>query len=192
MSLSTEIKEGPIFIHIPKTGGISVVTHIKKYLGSLNHNHRSVNFYNLDLRQRNFIFTFVRNPYDRIVSAFYYLKQGLAHKAENDFGKTLHDNFSDFVKKDLIKCININYLHFIPMNFWLNDSVDFIGRFENIQEDYNYVCDNLSIPHNKLQVFNKSKHKHYTEYYDNESKQIVENIYQIDIFKFGYSFDRDT
>tara|TARA_A100001037_G_scaffold63293_1_gene55378 strand:+ start:79630 stop:80241 length:612 start_codon:yes stop_codon:yes gene_type:complete len=111
----------------------------------------------------------VRNPYSRIISDW---KWGTHHK------KTLNQYLLE---------TNLNKL----CDYFIYNSkmqIDTFIRFENMQEDFNTICDKIGIPKQQLPYINKSKHKHYTEYYDDETREIVAEKYAKDIEYFGYKF----
>lgn len=179
----------PLFIHIPKAGGGSIHNHFRKYNPDLSENlHKCVSSYSKEYRDSCFVFTFTRNPYDRLVSAYFYLTTGrLRHEGDIHFGKTLSSNFREFVIKDLSN--NLNWLHLRPQISWLDQSVDYIGRLENYKKDFDNICDMIGIPKTPLLHINKTTHKHYTEYYDDEIRDIVTGIYAEDIERLGYWFE---
>ena len=68
--------------------------------------------------------------------------------------------------------------------------VDFVGRYENLQDDFNFVCDKIKIPRINLSYVNRTKHGVYSGYYDDETKKIIAEKTKIDIEKFKYEFGK--
>ena len=71
-----------------------------------------------------------------------------------------------------------------------NNIIDFVGRFENFQTDFDVVCDKIGVSRLKLSYANSYKHLHYTKYYDNKTRQLVAKRYKRDIETFGYEFGK--
>ena len=183
-----------IFIHVAKTGGTSIEhvlnpnvpldllptvrgTGNTRFAGKHN---TALNFKirleGKDIFDSYFKFAFVRNPWDLEVSLYKWVQ--LLNGGGNAF-------------KEWIKISRKNTMGFTR---WMcdkkgNNLLDFIGKFENLQEDFDIVCDKIGIPQQQLPHKNKTKHKHYTEYYDDETREIVTEKYAKDIEYFGYRFE---
>jgi hypothetical protein len=78
---------------------------------------------------------------------------------------------------------------------WIRDSsgavpLDFIGRFEKLQEDFNYVCQRIGLPETKLANWlgRAADRRTYTELYDAETRAIVADRYADEIQMFGYTY----
>lgn len=113
-----------------------------------------------------YIFSVVRNPWDRLVSVAAYLKIPL---------KRFLNNFDDYRKDEYIRIHSLPlslYTHFNGMPF-----VDYICRFECLQADMNLVSDRLGLAREKLPFKNRSKHDHYSLYYSPEDMQKAVSIY---------------
>lgn len=68
--------------------------------------------------------------------------------------------------------------------------VNFVGRFENLHEDFNRVCDMIKVKRNKLKHVNDlSDRPHYSFYYNLDSRNYVAEIFKWYIEVFGYTFD---
>ncbi|NOR19840.1 MAG: hypothetical protein GQ538_07095 [Xanthomonadales bacterium] len=221
-----------IFIHIPKTAGRSVEMFFLKRLGLDRENdedraqlliadnddpakgteklsHLSASEYvqcghiSQQAFSRFYKFSFVRNPWARLVSEYRY-RNFLSHKS-----------FKDFVMHKLPPPgRDDKYRHIMPQTEMLYDNdgnllVDFVGRFEQLQEDFDKVCQHLGFEDSALSHVNssdkksrelrrkirnlfyrndESKLRNYTEFYDAECREIVTDMYREDIENFGYSF----
>ena len=69
----------------------------------------------------------------------------------------------------------------------LGIKMDFIIRYENFDSNLKYVCKRLGIKDNIKHTL-KTRHKNYREYYDNETKNIVYELFYKDFKAFNYRF----
>ncbi|ALQ52654.1 hypothetical protein ATY38_14165 [Nitrosomonas ureae] len=186
-----------MFIHIPKTAGISVC---QALFGCLGGGHLTARTYQVifgvECYKNYFKFAFVRNPWDRLVSAYVFLKKGglteqdkaWAHEYLDKF-----DSFQDFIMQGLTSADIYRILHFIPQWEYVVDKngkvdVDFIGRFETLENDFEILGNRLGVSTNLLKI-NHSRKGDYRSYYNDASAEVVAKLYSRDIELFGYSFD---
>jgi len=187
-----------IFIHIPRSAGSSIEQAInpdwifKNFKKQKHILASTAKIIYKDYWNDYFKFSFVRNPWDRMVSMSRYSRfYGCYIKGDKL-------NIEKYIKKFTgaeidprslsRKCKTKEIANAIYLNI-LNEELDFIGRFENLQEDYRKVfsiinCKNIL----KHKESNNKKLKHYTEYYDDETRELVAEKYAKDIEHFGYKF----
>jgi len=67
--------------------------------------------------------------------------------------------------------------------------MDFVGKLENLQEDWQTVCERIGLPHEPLPRKNASQRGRMQDYYDDESRQLVARHWAREIEMFGYTFD---
>lgn len=185
-----------IFVHIPKNAGIS----IEEALFHKKVGHKSIKQFQAHDAKRfeeYWKFTIVRNPYDRLVSAFHFLKKGGRNSDDANWAEKNLKGVNDFKKfietledKSFMENI-ITWQHFIPQFKYLIDfsgklHVDYIGKMEILESDFEEICDKLKISNVSLEHKNKSDRKHWTEYYDESMKKIVHGIYFKDFELLGY------
>lgn len=170
-----------IYIHIPRTAGNSIASiDFVKINGS-----EKISFYKQQLEygiipgktfDDFFKFTFVRNPYDRLVSAYFYF-----------FPEKTKDDFNNFVLNEL----NLKELLFQPQYTFLCDEnknllVDFVGKFENLDADWRKICNRVGAEYQELPILKPSEHDDYTTYYNEELRQFVKEVYKDDFELFNY------
>lgn len=223
-----------IFVHIPKCGGMSIqdkflVNRTKPELllgknkdlsiGPPRFNHLIASDYvtKNHISQEDydsyFKFSFVRNPWDRVISLYKYL--GYAEIVD----------FDTFVKKYFEKELwnNPKWFWFVrPQYDYIYNSkdeliIDFLGRMENLDADFKNISQEIGLKDSNLLHINKSSEKSkynplfvktllahplkvfsflnrslskqsQGEYYSKEAKEILFKFYEIDFDTFKYPY----
>tara|TARA_B100002019_G_scaffold287225_1_gene298890 strand:- start:2129 stop:2731 length:603 start_codon:yes stop_codon:yes gene_type:complete len=130
-----------------------------------------------------FKFSFVRNPWDLCVSHYFY-RQREGH--EEAVGTPFREWLMNDKKREPIMWQASTQYDCLTVNGKL--AVDFIGRFENLQADFDKICKHIQIPSIQLDKHNTTEHEHYSKYYDQETKEYVFNLFKKDIDYFNYEF----
>jgi hypothetical protein len=139
------------------------------------------------LDKKYFSFTFVRNPWSRMVSNWVYFTSNKLRIHQMKLSG--HDLSKYFKFKDFVRLsVSFNNHHWQPQHLFLGSNLDYIGKVENLNQDWFNVCKELNLSNLPVKKVNTTNHKHYTEYYDDETREIVAEKYAKDIEYFGYKF----
>jgi len=169
----------------------------------------------IDITDR-FSFTFIRNPWDRLVSEYLYRRwnPGTRRPATasgymygvKDVPKHINpfSSFVGFVKKiasdsnwypETVVPYNWDHARRSQYEYICDENgkpaVDFIGRYETLYKDLDYICRQLNYRRWPLPHHNKAPLRDsYAEYYTDELREIVGKLYQQDIEYFGFKFEQ--
>ncbi len=173
------------FIHIPKTAGQS----IKRNMRNAKYGHVSFRMMPDTYRDDDaYVFSFVRNPFDRLVSVFFYDAGDYRYYDDLETARNEFAEWVDTIDVTDHKGNTERNKGLIPQWWWLvnrggrlPDKIDFIGKFENLDKDYLRVAEEINIPL-KLgrEKVNKTNHEHYLFYYTPELKEKVHKMYKKD------------
>ena len=167
-----------IFIHIPKNAGTS----IEEYFGNESvriQPSKHADIHEIKSRFKNSYnnykkFTIIRNPYDKMVSWYFYLKKNLGNYNVIEFNDWIKDPSKFWHANDPISFLK-------PQYDWIDDTVEII-KFENLNKEINsFFNKKINLP-----VTNKSNHNNYLEYYNKQSLDIIYDRYKEDFKKFNY------
>jgi len=194
-----------IFIHIPRTAGtaleIAIQGHPQRedHLGDRmywrKHLQASVakQLYS-EYWDDYYKFSFVRNPWDRVVS--------LAR-----FPKFYHVNITNTIVDISNYITNTEQIEKDPRvptdgyRDWqidngvycniLNEPLDFIGKYENLETDFNRVCEAIGLSCDVIPTWQPAYSQgrdHYSTHYTDQTREQIRARYEHDIQKFNYSY----
>jgi hypothetical protein len=123
-----------------------------------------------------FRFTIVRNPWEQMASLY---------------GR-LHGHDARYVGfRDWLRGFDLERGTVPQASVFDEDGrclVDFVGRFERLDEDFAIACDRAGVPRCELPRMNSGAGRPLADVYDDESRRLVARLYAADIERFGYSF----
>ncbi|MEO0469432.1 MAG: sulfotransferase family 2 domain-containing protein [Bacteroidota bacterium] len=197
-----------IYIHLYKTGGTSIRRILEKHDASYNLIHRAKSLVTKnpvltsgkvhkhadaktirreigpEIYDNYFKFVFVRNPWDWQVSLYFYvLRDDTNHHYE--IIKSFK-GFDDYIRWRCTQEVRLQTEYILDEDD--TNLVDFIGKYENFQQDFDTICDRIDIPRVQLPHLNAGKGRDYHDFYTPETRDLVYKTYQKDIDMLGYDF----
>jgi chondroitin 4-sulfotransferase 11 len=195
-----------VFIHIQKTAGSSVETALRSVtpdsifhfddLPACRDPLKGRHLFASDLQEylgestwnSYYKFAFVRNPWSRLVSWY----NMCVVRPTNQFMYLVKErtrSFEDFLEMTdgLARKTVFNQADYVTDRKG-KLSVDFVGRFETIERDFQQVCANLGI-NVKLPRENQGLGADYRAYYNDRTRRVVSERFARDIETFGYQFE---
>lgn len=157
-------------------------------IAKIEHGHITVREIQVELKPEQwreyFKFAFVRNPFDRFVSACAFLNRGNPQFQLRpvEWMKVAMTR-PQFRQRVLIRPQ-------VTQLFGSNSTLamDYVGRYESLQTSLDFILEQCSLPHVMLAVRNSSEHEHYRHYFDDALRQQVSEFYESDLEAFDYSF----
>lgn len=205
------VSHGFLFVHVQKTAGTSVTRFLAPY--ALSPSGSRLNKLASDLGlvrdwQKNFFrihaplrraertlppgvfdslykFAFVRNPWDRLVSWYVYILRDTHHHRHARVRQA--GSFEAFARSELARPRRSQWWMLERRNGELG--VDFVGRFERLEQDMAAICTRIGVPYEPLPRANVSTREPYQGYYTPELVELVRRHWAREIEAFGYAFD---
>ena len=195
IDLSVNRETGVLFVHVPKCAGTTIIRQ-----RPIAHGHRSAEFFawrDPELFRRCFTFGFVRNPYDRLVSAFHYLRSDKTSVRDGEFERRAVGHYADFREfvADLAHAAardkTLGWVHFLPQSYYLCDRHDkvlvkYVGRTETCADDLAVINSKTSLGLENIRA-RGVRRASWRELYTPATARLVEDIYAKDFEIVGYA-----
>lgn len=170
-------KHNVTYFRVPKVASTSLLMTFRQL-----DNVEKVSNYDKD----SFKFAFVRNPFDRLASCFrHVIQKGALQGIQGHpdlYREMTFDSFVDVISKIEVKNMDI---HFRPQYTFIPETPDFLGKFENLDNDFSELCNKIKI--NAILIHkNKTDRIDYKTYYNSSTEEKVRKIYKTDFKLFNY------
>nr|WP_320136967.1 sulfotransferase family 2 domain-containing protein [uncultured Amphritea sp.] len=194
------INSNIVFVHIPKNAGTSIYHSLGMTLPRDSHIPASAYVDSHPSWDSVDSFCISRNPWDRLVSAFHYLRFDTDFSQDKWFSDkylSRFDDFDAFISE--LKCNKtfryfiLTWRHFMPQSYFVCDRnnellVKDVLRLEFLEEELSSYCHSKGVDF-VLKKANQSNRSSYIKYYKKlEDVDIVREMYSVDIELFGYQF----
>lgn len=187
-----------IFVHIYRCGGNSIRTILNKD-NIITNQHQShataseiMDFHGKEYFESVFKFSFVRNPFDHLVSLYEFIRKYPTHHFHQNVIRMRFGQFIKWYHSQIIKKSRTDNggLHTMKDFLYKGDEllVNFVGKFENFAEDINYICKKLNIKCDEIPKINSVDHPNYKTYYDTSLIDLVYNNFKEDLNTFDYAW----
>jgi len=199
LDLSMTRDTGVLFVHVPKCAGTTIIRQ-----KPLAYGHRSAQFFvwrDPALFAQSFTFGFVRNPFDRLVSAFHYLRSDKTSVRDGEFGRRAVGQYADFrdfvtdLRHGAVQRRTLGWVHFLPQTYYLCDRrgrvlVDMVGRTESFADDLERINarTGLDLRNTRERAVARDD---WRAFYTPQTARHVATIYAADFETFGYGASID-
>ena len=189
------------FIHIPKCAGTSVVGWTKSLRPINTNKHAKWPKVKAHWPSHGQVFTLVRNPYSRAISLYHYLGQLATGKISSPrqyapyarWKELYAQTFKHFLialaaNDPSVDVTDTNWHVWDTQWSWIADAPDpLIIRIEELDQNLPTLKNMLALD-GDLPTVNVSEHAFYKDYYDHETRALVEQIWAEDFHKLNYSW----
>lgn len=202
----------PVFIHISKNAGTSV----RRAAGTSIRvaGHRTAASWVAEHGGQDLLFAVHRNPFDRVVSEYFYRRgrylAGEMNPHLANLGKSFDDwvvstyNDGEFRIREFFELHGVPYnahnmigdclIWFLPQTRWLTDGsgeflVEETLRYETLEQDWRRFARRHGINEQLVRQNTSNRKRDYRVYYRPRSREVVREYFRSDFEAFGYAFD---
>lgn len=184
-----------LFIHIPRTGGSSIKTilRLNGFIdGAIHADYKHIKSVLGKSYLKYYKFAFVRNPFSRMVSSYEWIKRSIRkgdRKKRTIVDPGTFENFL-FEYKNIYVGKHSSKVNLFkkPQIDFISKEMDFIGKYERLQKDFNFVCDHMMIKRIELPIRKETDEVDYKAYYNKITKRFMYNMFKKDFENFNYDF----